>query len=169
VKKIYPRDSRLEKNNSGIFRPWLLNISGALYLPFTEEHIPPEFFDAGRLLHANSSPASPEFNNLADFYISPQNHAIELRIPWMLFNCADPSTRMFIGDLYAHEYFDIIPVKIDGIYFEPGRRESAKGSTGSVSSVKPGYYTWNEWGDYPSFHERLKKSYTIMQKKFAEY
>ena len=160
--KIFPRNPDMETKNSGIFNPWRLILSRPLHLPLTNEHIAAEYVDTGKLLHGNSNPASPDFSNLADFHISPQNRAIELRIPWMLFNAADPSTKTFIGDLYAHNYFNINPVTIEGIYFEPRR-------AGSSISAAPGFYTWNAWGDSPGYHERLKESYFIVQKKFAGY
>lgn len=35
------------------------------------------------------------------------------------------------------------------------------------SVVGMGYYTWNTW-TLPTYHERLKKSYPIVQKTFQE-
>ena len=160
--EFFDRQPAFEVRNSGLFNPWLLMMCRPLFLPQTKEHIPMEFFDSGKLLHGNSSPSSPDYTNLADFFISPQNRAIEVRIPWMLFNAADPSTKMFVGDLYAHKTFDTNPAKVDGIYFEVHR-------AGNNNPSQPGYYTWHAWADSPTAHERLKESYFIMQKKFAEY
>jgi hypothetical protein len=164
---FFKKDPRMEQKNSGIFNTWRMLLCRPLFLPQTKEYIPLEVFYAGKLLHGNSNPASPDYNNLADFYISPENRAIELRIPWMLLNAADPSTKMFFGDLYDDnkkddEVFGTNPVQINGIYFEPRR-------AGSSISTEPGYFTWFAWGDSPSYHERLKESYYMIQKKFAEY
>ena len=160
--KIIPRDPRMEVKNSGLFNPWRLILSNQLYLPLTKETIPVEYIDTGKLQCGNSNPDLPDYSNLADFCISPKNRAIELRIPWMLFNAADPSTKTFIGDLYKSAYFDMNPVKTDGIYFESLR-------SGSQISAEPGFYTWKEWGDSPLYHERLKESYHMVKAKFGEY
>ena len=157
---FFERQPAYETKNSGLFNPWLLMMCRQLFLPQTNETVPIEYFDAGKLLHGNSNPVSPDYSNLADFFISPENHAIELRIPWMLFNAADPSTRRFIGDQYMENNFNLNPVKVDGIYFELLK---------AGSSPAPGFYTWREWGDSPSYHERLKQSYTIVREKFGEY
>jgi len=158
---FFPRQSGFELKNSGIFNPWQLMVTRPLLLPQTNQRIPLEAYNAGKLLHGNSNPASPDYTNLADFYISLQNKAIEMRIPWMLFNALDPSTRTFAGDLYTGKTFSLNPVKVEGIYFEPRR-------AGSRVSAGPGLFTWNAWADAPETHERLKESYAILQKKFAE-
>jgi len=159
---IVPRDRRFETRNSGLFNPYRLFLREALHLPETNEYIPPEYVDAGKLRHGNSNPLSPAFDNLADFFINPGERLIEIRIPWMLFNAVDPSTHMFAGDLYKREKFSINPVKIRYMYFEPHR-------AGDKITKQPGIYSWKEWRDSPGFHERLKKSYYILKKKFAEY
>jgi hypothetical protein len=168
IGNFFENDPRMMVKNSGIFNTWRLLLCRPLFLPQTKEHIPIDILYAGKLLHGNSNPESLEYNNLADFYISSQNEAIELRIPWMLLNAADPSTRMFYGDLYAEginidpEHFTTNPTETDGIYFELRR-------AGDIISAEPVFYTWFPWGDSPSYHERLKESYYMIQKKFAEY
>jgi hypothetical protein len=157
-----PIDPRLEQKNSGIFNIWRMLLCRPLYLPQTKELIPLEYFEVGRLIHGNSNPVSPDYSNLADFFVNPGNSTMEMRIPWMLLNAADPSSRMFFGDLYAEKEFGTYPIKVEGIYFEARR-------AGSNESSEPGYYTWKAWEDTPTFHERLKESYAYVQKKFAEY
>ena len=160
--EFFDREPDFEVKNSGIFNPWRLMMCRELKLPLTKEIIPMEFFDAGHLLHGNSNPASPDYTNLADFYISPKDHAIEARIAWMLLNAADPSTRMFFGDLHAKKVFSTNPVKIDGFHLELWK-------SGNRTSSGTGFYTWRPWADSPVSHERLKQSYEIIKEKFAEY
>jgi hypothetical protein len=162
LQREFPRNPNFEVRNSGLFNLWRVLISVDLTLPLTGEVAPISYYDAGKMLHGNSNPASADYTPQADFYISSKDNAIEMRIPWMFFNAADPSMKVFIGDLYASKDFNINPVKSRGIYFEVHR--DANGV-----STEPGIYTWDAWADSPTFHERIKESYYLIQKKFKEY
>ena len=162
-RKVVERNKAYETKNTGIFNPINLVLRWALYFPLSNLVLPPSFYETGKLMHGNANPGSKDYNSLADFYINPLNSSIELRIPWQLLNVADPSTKTVIGDLYAHDTFDINPVTIDGFTFELYRI----GSNG-VTDGGSGFYSWKPW-DTVQYHERLKESYSIIQNNFAKY
>lgn len=60
---------------------------------------------------------------------------------------------------------NIAPIKTEG--FNIGIRKLADGSpAASKQPVAMVPYAWKEW-DQPTYHERLKPSYYILQKGFA--
>lgn len=162
---LVPRDKTREVKNSGKFAPMQLMLSAQLTLPLTGEIIPLRAYETGKLRHGNSNPDAADYNSLADFHIAP-GAGIELRIPWQLLNVADPSTKTVIGDLYAHEDFDINPAVIDGFSLELHAME--KETVASVQSTDSSFYTWKDW-DMPTYHERLKQSYWILKEYFSKH
>ena len=161
--EIVERNEAFEKKDSGIFNPIILVLRQSLYLPLQDINLPPSVYETGRLLHGNANPRSAEYNSLADFCIDRENRSIEIRLPWQLLNVADPSTKTVIGDLYAHEYFDINPEQIEGFTFE-----LLKINGKDITWGGSGFYKWKPW-DNPHYHERLKKSYEIIKTNFAKY
>jgi len=160
---IVEKNPAFEVKNSGIFNPINLVLRAALHFPLSDVILPPSHYVTGRLLHGNANHRSPDYNSLADFYINPDNRSIELRIPWQLLNIADPSTKTIIGDLYAHDYFNINPVEIKGFDFE-----LFKISGSNITEGGSGFYSWKPW-ETVRYHERLKKSYDIIKANFAKY
>ena len=160
---IVAKNKAFEVKNSGIFNPINLVLRRSLYFPLTGQKLPPSHYETGKLLHGNANPESKSYNSLADFYINNNNSSIELRIPWQLFNVADPSSKMIIGDLYSHEEFNIDPVHVDGFNFELYRI-----SDNGITEGGSGFYSWKPW-ETVQYHERLKKSYEIIKNNFGKY
>jgi len=161
--EIAERNEAFEAKNSGIFNPMYLVLRRSLIFPLTGLVLPPSLFETGKLLHGIANPRLENYNSLADFCINRKESSIELRIPWQLLNVADPSTKTVIGDLYAHEYFDINPVEIKGFTFELYRT----GDEG-ITEGGSGFYSWKPW-DHEQHHERLKKSYNLIKENFAKH
>ena len=103
-----------------------------------------EQIETGKLRHGNADPESPEFDSRADFCI--KGDVTEIRLPWLLLNIPKPNVKMCIADLYAHD--EITYEAISDITF------MIDGVTGA--------YFWEEWNQ-PTYRERLKKSYYILQ------
>ena len=160
---ITEKNEAFETKNSGIFNPIRLVLRRSLDFPLTGLHLPPSVYETGKLLHGSTNPDSADYNSLADFFINLENHSIEIRIPWQLLNVADPSTKTVFGDLYAGNKFDINPVQTEGFAFELFSMTD-KGPTEGGG----GFYSWKPW-EAVNYHERLKKSYGTIQKKFGEY
>lgn len=157
-KKMLPGDVRqLSQEKAGIFLPWKVALSRGLYLPQSKVHIPFEEFEVGKMTFGVTDPDSPSFNNLSDWYV--KGNILELRIPWMLIGFTDPSRKMAWGNLY--QYNKIQPIPSPGISIMPVLNQSDAQPT-------PLFYTWKNW-DQPTYYERKKKSYFIMQQEMAKY
>ena len=156
--KMIDKDNKYENKNSGIFNPIYVCLNRELYLPQDRVKLPLSKYETGKLTYGDGNPKHETYNSLADFYVKGEN--IELRIPWLLINIMDPSTRMVMDDLYND---GIKPKKIDGIY--TGfiiQRENNKTEESAVE-----LYSWKEW-ELPKYHERLKPSYYILKKAFKK-
>ncbi len=152
-----PNDS--PKASVGDFLPWKLMLSRGLFLPETNERIPPEEVKVGRMRRGITDPASPEFNNLSDWYA--EGDVLEIRIPWMLLGFTDPSQRLVWNNLY--EAGKIEPVETEELRIYPSTSSSGE----STQEVAPLRYTWEGWED-PNYHERKKGSFEILKKAFKE-
>jgi hypothetical protein len=49
----------------------------------------------------NSDPDSADYDSLADYYIDDTTGVMEIRIPWLLLNFKDPSSKEIFGDIYS--------------------------------------------------------------------
>ena len=111
-------------------------------------------YETGVLTYGNGRPGTPDFNSLADF--CGGDGFVEVRLPWQLLNFADPS-RMNIHDDY-YEHYGVEYLHIDKLYAGAGD------GTGRIA-MKP--FALKPLGLHPSYHERLKQSYYILQSLWA--
>lgn len=120
----------------------------------------PEFVDwnakkieTGKLTYGNGNPASPDYNSVSDFICSGDN--IELRLPWQILNFSDASDMTIHDDYYDH--YGVENLKTDRIYAGVSNPEYKD------KRIPMGKFTLRGWGRHPSYQERLKQSYYIMQ------
>ena len=116
----------------------------------------PVMFETGKLLYGNANPDSADFNSIADFCAN--GDYIEIRLPWQLLNFSDPS-RMEIHDDYYDGNYGIKYIGIDKIYAGIGMGNKRI----SLDEIR-----LEGWGNKPTYHERLKESYYIMQELWKE-
>ncbi|WP_160677481.1 family 2 glycosyl transferase [Clostridium sp. C8-1-8] len=153
------RNSIYENKNSRIFNAIYLCLNRELFLPQDKKELPLESYETGKLVEGNGNPDSKNFNSLTDFSINKDN--IEIRIPWQLLNVMDPSTKMIMDDFYEKD--SISPLKISGLY--AGGIVIRGNAVVENSEMK--LYSWEKW-DKPTYHERLKPSYYILQDEFKK-
>ena len=113
-------------------------------------------FHTGLLTYGNANPSAPDFNSLADFMAG--NGFVEIKLPWQLLNFMDPSRMMIHDDYYEH--YGVESLEIDRIYVGLG--------DGSESRITLHEKTLKGWDTKVSYHERLKKSYYILQSFWKE-
>ena len=85
---------------------------------------------------------------------------MEIRIPWQLINFSNPS-RMMIHDDY-YENYGIENLHIEKMYVGAGCFEKEKYKI----ILEP--VSLDGWGEKVSYHERLKKSYYILQEYWTK-
>ena len=179
--KVVDKKSSYHKKNQGWFNPMNLCISMELYLPQDKKYVPFRSYETGLLQYGDSNPDHPEFNSLADFNFKQGN--LEIRIPWQLLNIMDPSTKTAMADFYSGKGRKVesnVPKEETFLNFDRGNVIKAQAIDGlhigatvvrngdkNDSTVGMGYYSWKPW-TLPTYHERLKKSYPILQKTFQE-
>ena len=150
------RFPQYESTDSGMFVPITQVLSRALYIPLTGETVPFRLADTGKLSYGNANPDASDYDSLADFYYS--DGCVEIRIPWLMLNVMDPSQKKIIGNLYQNDGFVAQDVEAFRLGVVP--------SDGQATAM--GEYRWDVW-EMPTYHERLKKSYYIVQDTFASY
>ncbi len=153
--EVYHVDTYLEENTPSKTSAIFTDINLALKLTTFEGRMTgkmtSQVFHTGRLRYGNANPESEDFDSLADFCLS--GDYIEIKLPWQLLNFADPSRMMIHDDYYSGNY-GVKHIKIDGINIGVG-----SGNT----RIPMDYAKLEGWGNNPTYHERLKKSYYIMK------
>lgn len=147
--------------NSGIFNPIRLALNKKIKIPITDLEIPFTGYETGLLQYGIANPDNPQYYSLSDFYYD--NGHLEIRIPWQLLNVMDPSKKFVIDDMYARGKISSLKVNSFHVGIEMLKSENPIG----VQNLSMAAYNWNEW-DVPTFHERLKPSYYILQKGFLD-
>ena len=139
--------------DSGLFTGMYHALSKALVIPGTLEHIPFSKYEAGLLRQGISDPNHLDYDSLADYYRT--HDSIEIRIPYLLLNIMDPSTKTRMANFKGENVFS--GESFDSIYIGVGK---------SNNTIQLNPYTWDNWG-MPTYHERLKQSYYIVQETFG--
>ena len=110
-------------------------------------------YETGKLRYGNGNPKAEAFDSLADFIFS--GDYIEMRIPWQLLNFSNPSDMMIHDDYY--ECYGIENLHIQGIYVGVGEKDENR------HRIPMEYVPMEGWGRKVTYHERLKKSYYMLQ------
>jgi hypothetical protein len=142
----------MSQRNSGLFTNMYHALSKQLVIPGTLEQIPFGKYEAGLLRKGISDPNQASFDSLADYYNTET--MAEIRIPYLLLNIMDPSTKTRMANFYGQTIFEGEP--FDSIYLGVGFGNSL---------INLGQYTYDTWG-MPTYHERLKQSYYIIKETF---
>jgi len=109
-----------------------------------------ELYETGKLAYGNANPSARDFNSLADFCAG--DGFVEIKLPWQLLSFSDPVDMKIHDDYYEHygvEYLKINEIKV-GV-----------GDGDETIMLKP--YALEKMGKKLTYHERLKKSYYILQ------
>ncbi len=179
--KKMDKNPTYRKKDNGIFNPMNLCISNELFLPQDVKYIPFDSYETGILQYGDANPVHEAYNSLTDF--SFKNGNIEIRIPWQLLNIMDPSTKTAMADFYSRKGIKVESnFKKDESFMNFERNDGIKAQVidgfyiGSAvvkqgqrynTPIGMGYYTWKSW-ILPTYHERLKQSYYILQNTFKE-
>lgn len=111
-------------------------------------------WETGKLVHGNGDPDSEAYDSLSDFCFG--ENCVEIRLPWLLLNVGDPSQMQIHSDYYQN--FGVHTHTAGEFWMglgDGGERISM------TSRPMEGYVA-------PTWHERLKKSYYIMQEQWRE-
>jgi len=115
-------------------------------------------WDTGKLVHGSGDPDDADYCSLSDFCFG--DHCVEIRIPWLLLNVSDPVTMKVHEDYY--ENYGVVCKKISEIWLGIASQDTEK------APVRMERFPVNGTGRTPKYHERLKKSYDVIQKVWEE-
>ncbi|MCI3926920.1 stalk domain-containing protein [Paenibacillus sp. TRM 82003] len=153
-------DASYANASKGIFLPWKLALSAELYLPETKKTVPFEEVDIGVLRAGVTDPALKAFDSLADWYAA--GDVLELRLPWLMLGVTDPSSRSVWNYPYAAGALEAAAT--EGIDISPVLYRDGKPTASTAAAAIR--YTWDGW-NAPTYHERKKQSFYIMQQAFG--
>lgn len=162
--KMIPEKDYANQKNNGIFHPIRLALNKEMTLPSDGRKIPFQSYETGALRFGSANPSDENFDSLTDISISTDRKTAEIRIPWQLLNVKDPSTKEIIGDLYETGLSG--SETTEGIHFASALFEKEDTPANQTEKIKDTlFYEWAGW-ENPEYHERLKKSYSIMKDTF---
>jgi hypothetical protein len=185
---LYGEEAGLDRSqyrspNDPRFTPIRTVINRGYTVPETDKSVPFEAVETGTLRYGNGNPSSDAYDSLADVHVSPDTDAIELRIPWLLLNVADPSQRQRLGDFWSdgidsYEPFETIDIAVASYLPSnaDGTADSIDGPTNLIHTL-PGTdkrrlhtmaYTPPTWNQ-PAYTERLKESASHVRNVFDRY
>lgn len=161
------------QSNSGVFNEISLPLSKELTRPDTGEVLPFNSYETGQMRFGNSNPDSANYDSLADYYIDDTTGVMEIRIPWLLLNFKDPSSKEIFGDIYSDGMTSQQVIADIGIALvmtdNNGKVTQTFPGSGNVRQQIPveevSRYNWEPW-ELPFSSERIKKSYKIIQETF---
>ncbi|GGM18863.1 hypothetical protein GCM10011351_00820 [Paraliobacillus quinghaiensis] len=153
--EMIPKEAYADQKDNGVFHPIRLALNKELIIPEVDISLPFESYETGELLIGNGNPNHSDFNSLTDISIGEDQRMIEIRIPWLLLNVKDPSLKEVMGDVWdggldSSQFIDGINIGV------------AATEDNAISHQFSSHYSWDTW-NLPTYHERLKKSYYIMQ------
>jgi hypothetical protein len=144
-------------------------------VPPTGEQVPFDAAETGQLRYGVGSPSADQYDSLADVFAGPSGRVVELRLPWVLLNVADPSSKRRIRTDWdaGLDVTSFDGIDISALTYAP---DSANGTTdqprrGTIDRTAPGRrgdevetatYDWEEWNQ-PAYEERLKESYEVIR------
>ncbi len=154
--EAYNTNSYINKpdKNSSLFTPINLIIEPYSTNMHSRTYKQSTIVNTGKLTYGNANPKSQIFNSQADFYES--DGKIEIRIPWGILNFSDPSVLEIHDDYY--ENYGVESYSISEIY--------VGADVSNNILLKP--FKLKAWDEKATYHERLKKSYYILQNDWSE-
>ena len=146
-----------DETGKGEFRLVQQVISGKLIMPLTGQVVPSQSWDTGKLLYGISNPQSGVFDSRADFHEG--DGFVELRIPWMLLNFADPSSGKILDNFHMHEGFAFQTIREVNIGI---------GKAGDSHAIPMYAYGLPAWTGV-DYSQEFKRSYDILSDAFPRY
>ncbi|MBE4908936.1 hypothetical protein IMZ08_12780 [Bacillus luteolus] len=166
---VNERTESVTVKNNGVFHPIRLALNKEVTIRTeTGENktLPFDYYETGKLAYGNGNPISGNYNSLTDASLNQSQNIVEIRLPWQLLNFKDPSLNEVMGDIWSEgglENSEIIEKIKIGVVVDNGTIETVPKANGSSFDPSIFYgYTLPVWEE-PTYHERLKQSYYMMQ------
>ncbi|MFC7056913.1 hypothetical protein [Halovenus salina] len=163
------------RDGSAGFVPVRETINRGYTVPANGKEVPFDAVETGILRYGNGNPAASDYDSLTDVHVDRSQNVIEGRLPWILLNVADPSTKQRLATEWEAG-LDAVPfdsLTVSALTFEPdddGRAVTSEGATNVThqipglngSTVQSVDYSWESW-NRPEYQERYKQSYDVLR------
>lgn len=160
-KSLISRVTAFERPDSGVFSPIRQFFSNELVLPLTGKTIPARWNETGLLRRGNANPASSAYDSLADYAVSSDGTAVEVRLPWYLLNVMNAQEHTVLGDFYADTgRGDAAFETAAGLWL--GTARSGKDAVMTLSAA-----VWPR-EERAAWHSRAKQSVAVLQSAWAD-
>ncbi|QOR68364.1 hypothetical protein IM538_09795 [Cytobacillus suaedae] len=167
------RTENVSVKNNGVFHPIHLALNKEVTIR-TETgetvSLPFDYYETGKLQFGNGNPTSEDYNSLTDVSVNESSNMIEIRLPWQLLNFKDPSLNEVMGNVWSEgglensEFIDDIKI---GVVLDHDVIETVPSINDQNFTPSMFYkYSLPKWEE-PNYHERLKKSYYMMQNLYV--
>jgi len=156
-----------KKKDNGVYHPIRLTLNKQLDVG--GKKVPFQSYETGVFRFGTANPEDKNYDSLTDISVNAKRTMYEIRIPWLLLNIKDPSTREAMGDVWSggltsNVHLDGIRI---GLYETDGKTSFAYPAlqNGVLPANQFYDYQWQPWEE-PVYHERLKQSYEELKKVF---
>ncbi len=122
-----------------------------------EQWSPAVTYETGALRQGNANPQAEDYDSLADYQFT--SNGVELRLPWQLLNFANPVEGLIHDDYYEH--YGVEYLQIEELYVGMASRDDLQGE--EPVTIPMGTLPLEGWDRSAPRHERLKKSYDLLQ------
>ncbi|MFC4320378.1 hypothetical protein [Litchfieldia salsa] len=162
LQKRLKQELYVDQTNNGVFHP--------IRLALMKDPI--DYYETGILHFGNGDPRSTHYNSLTDINFNRDTNILELRLPWALLNVKDPSQREVMGDVWSEKGLKnskfVKGIKIGAVVTDSNNevvQSFPQTENGIIPPSEFREYSWDTW-ELPTYHERLKQSYYILQELF---
>ena len=147
---VFDSVSMLLQEKTYYFQGYIVPLQQYIFNDLIDYYSLNKSYETGKLRYGNGNPESEDFDSLADFCAG--DGFVEIRIPWQLLNFADPSNMKIHDDYYKNHGVEYL--RIDHI---------SVGAGDGSQTIELHEFPLKPLGKKPEYHERLKKSYYILQ------
>ena len=146
-------------------------------------HFPEEFTNDSALRYGDYNPDSEKYDSLAHWYVDEEKNRLFVRLPWLLLNVSDPSSKTVLYDereglppgpaaLRVDFGLDALgTVETEGFRFYVALNHSEEAvdfrpREGAGFRQDIARYRWPGW-EQPGYRERIKQSYPEIKRQFG--
>jgi len=133
-----------------------LRLRNRIYLPQNDILVEPSYYETGKLVYGNKE---------GDFYQT--GNSIEIKIPWLLLNVSDPSTKSVLGNFNSLSSNFVAGSELPSVKISSISLGLKLDSNQNGEDIKFAESIWDSW-EAPKYEERLKDSYYYIKDALAE-
>ncbi|HMS65874.1 MAG TPA: polysaccharide deacetylase family protein [Ignavibacteria bacterium] len=120
-------------------------------------------YDWGSLIYGKSDEFKTSNSN---WYWNEKDKILEMRIPWLMLNVSDPSSKRVLDDVKGTG--EIESSDTEGFHIYSFITDKQDRNVIKIPDEKSNFFEWEKW-EIPEYKTRFKKSYFMFQELFAGF